>query len=134
MRGVNFFIRNNAGEGEPSDEQGGAVGVAGIAADFADGLVEVVGAFDRDAEDVLDLREADDDRSGGREPDEHRMREEVDEESQAADAEHDVHDAHHERKQCSGGQIAARPLLHERRQRCGGEQGHDRNRPHGELA
>ena len=120
-------------KGSQPERQGRDVHAVERANDFGDGLVEVVLPWDRDAEQVLDLREADDD--GGRrgEADEHRVRQEVDEESQATDTERDVGEADHQGEQRGRCQIPGGPLLHEGGERVGGEQRHDGDRPDREL-
>ncbi len=52
--------------------------------------MEVVGAGYRDAEQMLDLREADDDRRGSGEADEDGVRQEVHDKSEPSEAEHEV--------------------------------------------
>ena len=87
--------------GRPQCE-GRAVCVAEVLPDLVHGLVEVILAFDRDPEQVLDLREPDDDGGRGGEPDEHRVRQEVDHEAQPPEPEHEVDDTHHEGEQGCG--------------------------------
>ena len=50
------------------------------------------------------------------------MREEVDDETEAAEAEDEMHDAHHQRQQCRSADVSGRTLLEERLQWRGGEQ------------
>ena len=93
-----------------------------------------VGAGDRDAEDVLDLGGDDDDRRGGGEPDQHRVREEVDHEREAADLQHQVHQADECGERRGAGEIGLGALLVEPGQRRAGHQRDDRDGTDGELA
>ena len=116
-----------------ADRHGGSVRVAQVATDLEHGVVEVVAARDRDAEDVLGLREPDDDRGSRREPDQHRVRQEVHQEAEATDTEDDVDDADHQRQQRSGLEIARSALLDDGSERRGGQQRDDGDRSDGEL-
>ncbi len=115
------------------DRHGGSVGVAQVAPDVEHGVVEVLAARDRDAEDVLGLREPDDQRSSGREPDQHRVREEVDHVAEATDAEDDVDDTDHQRQQRGGLEVARGALLDDGSECRGGQQRDDGDRSDGEL-
>ena len=86
MRRGESLERKDRRDAERPDDQGGAVRVADRLRDLDGGVDERVGAWNRDAQHVLHLRRHDDDRRRGGEADEHGVRQEVDDEAQASEA------------------------------------------------
>ncbi len=122
--------RDHGGE---TEDQGGAVGVAQRGHDLVHRVDEVVLTRDRDPQEVFDLAEPDDDRRGGGEPDQHGVREEVDQKPEPAGGQHQVHRAHHQREEGGGAEVTGGPLLEQGRQGGGGQQRHDGDRADRQL-
>ncbi len=90
-------------------------------------------AFDGDPEEVLGLREADDDGGRSGESDEDRVGKEVDQEPEPPDGQEKVDGSDHQRKQRGCTQVAGTPLLDQWCQRRGGEERHDGDRADRQL-
>jgi len=131
--GCKFFQPEHDGKGRHPDKQGRQMGVADLQQHPPDVLDEVFATPHRDTEQLVELGQTNDQRSGIGEADDHRMRKKIDHDTELERPQHELNDADNQRHQNRQRNELAGAGSCQRRQGGSGQQRNHRHRPSGKL-